>query len=209
MVLHIEKGDTLSEHYFSERPQSKHDLKTLSYSVPNSDQTLTLQTDAGVFSKSKVDHGSDLMIKTCIPTPGSKVLDMGCGYGVIGLSLKVRDQSLRVFLSDINKRAVELTRLNATGNNVEVEVINSNGFEKINEKFDYILINPPIRAGKKVINTILTDSKDYLLQQGELFVVIRKRQGAPSLQRFCQDLYGNCQKISKSAGYWILKSVQQ
>lgn len=198
----------MSEHYFTENPQSEHNIQTITYNIPNTNETLTLNTDSGVFSRDRVDFGSNLLIKTCVPKANSRVLDIGCGYGVIGISLANRDNSLNILMADVNNRAVKLANENAQINKVKAQAIQSDSFTNISENFDYILINPPIRAGKKVINAILTETYTHLNNMGELYIVVRKRQGGPSMQAFCQELFGNCEKVNKSGGYWILKSVK-
>ena len=199
----------MSEHYYSDQPQSEHEYKELLYNVPKSDVSLKLITDAGVFSRHRIDFGSDLLIATCHPQDGSSVLDLGCGYGVIGLSLLSREPNMALLQSDVNQRAVELTRKNAENNRLETTAVVSNGFDHIGGVFDYILLNPPIRAGKDVYYKMVTDSIDYLADGGELWVVVRKRQGGQTLLNHMKEIYGNCEKVNRSGGYWVLKSVRR
>lgn len=196
----------MNEHYYTQNPQSEHDYYEFEYQVPLSDEVLVFKTDAGVFSRHKVDFGSDLLIKSCVPKQDNTVLDMGCGYGAIGLSLAAREKSLVVTLSDINERAIDLTKYNAIANNLNIIAKTSNGFDDIAAQFDYIVFNPPIRAGKEVIYKIITDSYSHLKDLGELYIVIRKRQGGASMQKYVEGIYGNCAKLKKSGGYWILKA---
>ena len=198
----------MSEHYFTNQPQSEHDLKELLYRVPKSDISLKLTTDAGVFSRFRIDFGSDLLIASCQPAEGSSVLDLGCGYGVVGLSLLARGEDLLLMMSDVNQRAVDLARQNALHNNLNAEVEVSDGFGSIGGRFDYILLNPPIRAGKAVYYKMVADSIDYLHDHGELWIVVRKRQGGQTLMNHMKAVFDNCVKVNRSGGYWILKSVR-
>lgn len=198
----------MNDHYFSNQPQSDHDLKEITYRVPKSDVTLKLTTDAGVFSRDRVDFGSNLLIETCVPDAGSRVLDLGCGYGAVGLSLLARDSSLYLLMSDVNSRAVGLARLNAEQNGLDATAEVSDAFGSIGGEFDLILLNPPIRAGKKVYYKMVSDSITYLRGGGALWIVVRKKQGGQSLMNHMTEVFGNCEKVNRSGGYWILKSVR-
>ncbi|MFP4457590.1 MAG: class I SAM-dependent methyltransferase [Clostridia bacterium] len=199
----------MSEHYFSKKPTSEHDFNFIKYKVPDTDQFLNFKTDAGVFSKKGIDKGSDLLIKTIKPTINSKVLDIGCGYGVIGLSLSIKEPTINLTLADINSRAIKLADFNAENNDIKAKVLQSDGFENINELFDLIVFNPPIRAGKDVYYKIIKDSYDALKKEGSLVVVVRKKQGGPSLFNYLKELFNNSEKINRSGGYWILKSMKK
>jgi len=198
----------LSEHYFSKKPTSDHDFKTFSYKVANTDTVLKFKTDAGVFSKNYIDKGSNLLIETIKPSLKSKVLDIGCGYGAIGLSMYIKEPSINLTMVDINERAVQLAKENALMNNINADIFQSNGFQNIDEKFDLIVFNPPIRAGKDVYYPIIKDAFKHLLGGGSLVIVIRKKQGGPSLISYLKDIFGNCKKLNRSGGYWIIHSTK-
>ena len=142
----------------------------------------TFLTDNGVFSKDGLDFGSRLLLETIpLEEVGGKILDMGCGYGVFGIILG-KLTSANIDMVDVNLRALHLTERNAKLNGVSnVNVFESNVYEKISAKYSSIITNPPIRAGKKVVYDIVMNAKDYLNEDGKLFIVIRKEQGAKSL----------------------------
>lgn len=194
------------EHYYSQNPSVSHNENKIRYRIEEIE--LELITDAGVFSKKRVDFGSDLLINS-IPQISGKVLDIGCGYGVIGISLSHLNPSSEVTMIDINERAVELANRNIQLNNIKnAKAIQSNGFENVNGTFDVIVSNPPIRTGKKVIYPIFEQSIEFLNNNGSIYLVIQKKQGAKSAFDKLESIYGNCEVINKDAGYWILKSTK-
>lgn len=193
-------------HYFSKDPEVKHDLGKISYKI--NDHLIEIITDAGVFSKNKVDFGSDLLIKSVAPFKG-KALDIGCGYGVLGISLAISNPDSFVTMVDINKRAVNLAVKNINLNNIKnASAFFSDGFSNVKEKFDVIVTNPPIRAGKKVIYPIYENSINFLNPGGSIYMVVQKKQGAPSTVEKLKSIYGNCEIVNKEKGYWIIKSTK-
>jgi 16S rRNA (guanine1207-N2)-methyltransferase len=198
----------MSEHYFSQKPQSKSSPKTWQYQLRGSVYTFT--SDVGVFSKNEVDFGSKLLIEQFEEPPiTGDFLDLGCGYGPIGIALADHYQDRRVYMTDVNERALVLARQNAINNHVRnVELIESDGLDAIShQSFAAILTNPPIRAGKQVVNKFFEGSKAVLTSGGALWVVIQKKQGAPSAQKKLQEIFGNVEVVAKSKGYYILKSL--
>lgn len=199
----------MTDHYFSKKPSSEHDYNYFTYRIPKTELSIKFKTDSGVFSRKGVDFGSSLLIETIVPKENSKVLDIGCGYGAIGLSLFKKEPTIQLTMADINERAVALASENAKINNIKANSLVSDGFENIEEIYDVIVFNPPIRAGKAVYYKIIADSYDYLTKGGSLIIVIRKRQGGPSLIKHVESIYGNCKKLNRSGGYWILQSVKK
>ncbi|HOM02974.1 MAG TPA: class I SAM-dependent methyltransferase [Acetivibrio sp.] len=194
-------------HYYTQNPDAPHDISTIIYTVE--DLTLKLNTDSGVFSKRRVDFGSDLLIRSIPPVSGN-ILDIGCGYGVIGISLALLNPSSSVTMIDINERAVDLAMQNIRLNGVKnANVLVSDGFSNVSGKFDAIVSNPPIRTGKKVIYPIFENSINFLNPGGSIYLVIQKKQGASSAINFLNTVYGNCEVINKKAGYWIIKSTKE
>lgn len=194
------------QHYYTKNPDLPHDIGKIHYKIR--DIELEFMTDAGVFSKKGVDYGSNVMLKT-LPQIGGKVLDLGCGYGAIGITIARLNPVCTVTMIDINERAVELTKKNISLNKVEnADCFQSDAFENVNSIYDVILCNPPIRTGKKVIYPMFENSIMHLNTGGEIYIVIQKKQGANSAVEKLQEVYGNCQVINKDGGYWILKSVK-
>ncbi|SCS19302.1 class I SAM-dependent methyltransferase [Staphylococcus caeli] len=199
-------------HYYDENPEVESDESLFTYSYDNHD--LELMTDAGVFSKGKIDFGSDLLIKTFLktypPGPTKNIIDVGCGYGPIGLMIAKVSPHHAVTMVDVNQRALSLSRKNMKRNRIDnVEVKESDGLSKVEDNaYDFVLTNPPIRAGKQVVHRILEDAYNKLKQDGELFVVIQKKQGMPSAKSKMQETFNNVEVLEKSKGYYILRSVK-
>lgn len=163
-------------------------------------------TDNGVFSKDGLDFGSRLLLEV-IPRDevGGKILDMGCGYGVLGIVL-ARVTSHRVDMVDVNHRALHLAKRNAKLNGVFdlVSIFESDCYSNISEKYSTIITNPPIRAGKKIVYDIVMNAKNYLEDGGNLYLVIRKEQGAKSLIVDLEKVY-TVKVLEKKKGFFIIQ----
>ncbi|MEK3888988.1 class I SAM-dependent methyltransferase [Bacillus sp. FSL K6-3431] len=197
----------MSDHYYSHTPKVASEPKY--WDAELRDHTFRFKTDQGVFSKKEVDFGSRFLIeKFEMPKVEGPLLDLGCGYGPIGLSLAKGFPSRELHLVDVNERALALARDNAVLNAIEnIEVYESDRFDGIDVKeFAAILTNPPIRAGKQVVHDILEQSFQYLIPGGELWVVIQKKQGAPSAQAKLEEIFGRVEIVAKRKGYYILKT---
>ncbi|RLL40763.1 class I SAM-dependent methyltransferase [Oceanobacillus piezotolerans] len=197
----------MTEHYFSQQPHSKSSPKTWSYTLRNKEYTFT--SDLGVFSKNEVDYGSRILIKSFTePDVEGDLLDLGCGYGPIGISLAGSYPDRNICMVDVNERAVALARKNAKENNLDmVEVIQSDGFSNIKDRsFAAVITNPPIRAGKRVVHGMFEGAKDALVPNGELWVVIQKKQGAPSAKEKLEDFFGEVDVVLRDKGYYVLKA---
>ena len=206
-------------HYFSEKQDVKSDRKIIKYEIEN--KKFEFLTDNGVFSKTKVDFGTDVMLKVFLQENINKknqkfvVLDIGCGYGVVSVVLKAFFQKIKTLSSDVNERALELTTENLLKNKVikdkndDFEVRKSFAFDNIFEKFDVILSNPPIRAGKQTIFQIYEKSFEHLNENGEFYCVIQTKHGAKSTQKKLEEIFGNCETLEINAGYRIFRSVKK
>lgn len=199
----------MSEHYYSRKPSTESNpVKWQSELKGNS---FRFKTDSGVFSKKEVDFGSRLLIDTFkLKEDNSIILDVGCGYGPIGLSLAKAYPDALVHMVDVNERAILLAKENAAENKLDnVKIYESDRLLGVEEKdFNAILTNPPIRAGKKIVHDIFEQSFLHLAEGGELWVVIQKKQGAPSAMEKMKELFGDVEVAAKSKGYFILKSVK-
>lgn len=199
----------MADHYFSNNPVSKSDRRRWKFELRG--QTFTFLSDQGVFSKNEVDFGSRLLIHTFEqPEEQGAFLDVGCGYGPIGLSLAKEFVNRRVDMVDVNERALELAGENAILNGVtNVSVFQSNVYENVSGQYAAILSNPPIRAGKKVVHEILERANEHLVPGGELWVVIQKKQGAPSALAKMEEIYSTVEVVKKEKGYYIIKSKKR
>lgn len=199
----------MSDHYYSKKPHSP--LKTTNINCTLRDQSFTFTTGTGVFSKRGVDFGSRLLIETFTePTIDGPFLDLGCGYGPIGISLASTHKNRSVIMTDINERAVYLTNENIKENNIHnAKSFVSEGFGQVEEdKFAAIITNPPIRAGKKVVYPLIEESFERLRKSGVLWVVIQKKQGAPSFIRFLKTLFPDVVVKERRKGYYIIRAIK-
>ena len=184
-------------HYFENDKNLVSDIKSFNIVVNN--VSFDFNTDNGVFSKWELDFGTELLIKNVLKMHlGGTILDLGCGYGPIGIIIK-KITDANIIMSDVNRRALHLTKMNAKKNNVNVEVVESDGYENIGEMFDYVISNPPIRIGKKLLYKLLIDTKEH----GEMVIVVRKEQGALSLIRD-MSVYYDVKVIDKEKGFLII-----
>lgn len=191
------------EHYFTNNENLKSEIKELSYSYDN--YVFSFLSDNGVFSKEKIDYGSRFLLETYLKNYSSipsSFLDVGCGYGLIGIVLS-KVLGAKGTLIDVNKRAVHLTKRNIDLNKVECETLVSNVYEEINNKFDLIITNPPIRAGKRILLDILDGSKNYLSENGECWFVMRKDHGVKTMVKTLESDF-KCQIIDKSKGFYVV-----
>lgn len=193
----------MTKMYYAENPDSAHDIHELKVTLLG--QSFTFLTDSGVFSKKMVDYGSQVLLNTLDFEKGKTLLDLGCGYGPLGISL-AKVQGVKPTMVDVNNRAIDLAKQNAQKNGVEADIFHSNIYEKVNGTFDYIISNPPIRAGKQVVLTIISESINYLKVGGNLTIVIQKKQGAPSAKAKMEEVFGNVEILKRDKGYYILRS---
>lgn len=200
----------MAEQYFTENPTVDHDEHHVNYHLNGINLNLT--TDAGVFSKNRVDYGSGVLIEQMLEQdlPGGNILDVGCGYGPIGLFAAKKWPDRQVDMVDVNERAMDLARRNAAANGAgNVNIFASDRYQEVSGQYAMIVTNPPIRAGKAIWSSILSEAKEHLTDGGILLVVIQKKQGAPSAKKLMAASLGNCEILTRDKGYYILKSVKK
>jgi len=191
-------------HYFSNDKTVKHADIVIDVKIGN--KIYSFHSDNGVFSKNKIDYGTLVLIKTILKHGvNGKVLDIGCGYGPIGIILKDNFEC-EVDMIDINERAINLAQKNLESNNVFCNVYKSDKYLEVKENYDYIVTNPPIRIGKEGLLAILVGAKEYLNVNGELWFVIRRNHGALSIKKELEKYY-NVEIIDKEKGFYIIKAV--
>lgn len=196
----------MAKMYFAENPDAEHDIHELKVQLLG--QKMTFLTDAGVFSKKMIDYGSQALLKCLDFHKQESVLDVGCGYGTLGLTL-VKAKEVEATLVDINQRALDLARQNAERNQVLATIFQSNLYQNVEGRFHHIISNPPIRAGKQVVHEVITGSYTHLLDGGDLTIVIQKKQGAPSAKAKMEEVFGNCEILKKDKRYYILRSRKE
>lgn len=189
------------EHYFTNNENLKSEIRKINYNYKSF--SFTFFSDLGVFSKDKIDYGSRLLVETYLNYNNSskKILDVGCGYGFIGVVLSKVTNS-EILMVDVNKRAIHLTERNIIENKVNAKSFISDAYENVNDKYDVIITNPPIRAGKDKVLEILNESVKYLNDNGKLWFVIRKDQGAKSIIKVLNKEL-KVDNIEKSKGFYI------
>ncbi|MEK4750047.1 class I SAM-dependent methyltransferase [Niallia sp. FSL W8-0177] len=197
----------MTEHYYSRTQNVSSDPNYWNFTLKGN--TIRFKTDNGVFSKKEVDFGSRLLIETyTLPDLDGDILDVGCGYGPIGISIAKTSPNRMVHMVDVNLRAIELAEENARQNGVEnVRIYESDRLLRVKgQKFASILTNPPIRAGKKVVHDIFEQSYECLVPNGELWVVIQKKQGAPSAIAKLEEFFKEVNVVEKKKGYFIIQA---
>ena len=196
-------------HYFINDPNLKSNKKQIKYKFLGKESTFN--TDNGVFSKDRVDFGTNVLLNSLEDLSNIKnVLDVGCGVGVIGISLAKKYSNLNVTMVDVNEKAVALTKENIALNKLSnCETKESNVYSNVAGTFDMIISNPPIRAGKEIVHKIASEAKGFLSDDGFFYAVVQKKQGADSFKKKLEEVYGNVEIINKDSGYIIFKSVKK
>ncbi|GEN35286.1 class I SAM-dependent methyltransferase [Aneurinibacillus danicus] len=197
------------EHYYTNQPGADSKEQTFTFELRG--REFRFITDRGVFSKNRIDFGSVLLIEAMEIKDGMDVLDVGCGYGPIGMAAATLSPSGNVLMVDVNERAVSLANRNISLNAIQnAQAIVSDRLTAVpsDRKFDVILTNPPIRAGKQVVHGIFEDAVHYLVPGGSLWVVIQKKQGAPSALAKLQGLYSEVREVAKKKGYSVFQAIK-
>jgi 16S rRNA (guanine1207-N2)-methyltransferase len=195
----------MKEHYFSEKPESELKLTKISARLRGSE--IELWTGAGVFSGKKVDKGTELLANDCIIKENWRILDLGCGYGAVGISIAKAYPSSEVVMTDINNRAVKLARMNKKLHNLKnASVVQGDMYKNVPGKFDAILLNPPQAAGKETCFKMIGESKGFMKKDGVLQVVARHNKGGKTLAEKMKSVFGNMEEVSIKSGYRIYLS---
>ena len=197
----------MNDHYYTRTPRSESKPVDCEYTyrgIP-----LSFRTDAGVFSKGEVDTGTRILLEALPEEMSGEILDLGCGWGVIGISIAKKWPETNVTMADVNLRALDLSRENAKRNRAEVICTESDGMAALEGRtFDAVVTNPPIRAGKQVIYKMFADAANSLKPGGALYLVIRKQQGAESCVKYLQTIYASVEKLDKSGGFWVIRAMK-
>lgn len=193
----------MTEHYYTQNPAIPHDERQVIYEVLGLRFQCT--TDSGVFCRDGLDMGTRVLLES-LPALSGRILDLGCGWGPVGAAVGKKYPDCSVVLSDVNERAVALAKRNLVANGVKnAEFVSGDGYESVDGRFDAILLNPPIRAGKKTIYELFEGAKAHLLPDGALYIVIRKQQGAESAEKYLKSVYPQVERIAREKGYWVLR----
>lgn len=195
----------MSNQYFENNEKLASNITELSFYFRKTH--MRFLSDNGVFSKGGIDFGSSLLLRTVDINDAQTVLDVGCGYGTIGLTIAKTNPNVFVDMVDVNLRAIDLSKQNKELNSINnAEIFVSNIYENVSKKYDVIVSNPPIRAGKKVVHEISKRSFEFLNDGGKYYAVIQKKQGAESLFKALKEVFNCVEVIEKDKGYWIIEA---
>ncbi|MBR2577590.1 MAG: class I SAM-dependent methyltransferase [Erysipelotrichaceae bacterium] len=194
-------------HYYTDNSGLASQRKSFDYYFDN--EKFSFTTDNGVFSKDRIDYGSYLLIKNTYKRKlGSKVLDLGCGYGPVGIIIKRFNEDIELDMADVNPRAYELAEINSFNNKTKAEVHLCENILTLNKLFDSIILNPPVRAGKLVVFDLYARSYACLNDGGSLYIVIQKKQGADSSMAELAKSFKTVEVLDKDGGYRVIRAVR-
>ena len=194
-------------HYYTDNSQLASNPRSFDYYFDN--EKFIFTTDNGVFCKENVDYGSYLLIKnTFRQALGNRLLDLGCGWGPVGIIIKRFNPDIEVTAVDVNLRAVQLTNLNAVQNKTLIKACLCTDILTLNLLFDSIILNPPIRAGKVVIYNLYDKAYHTLRENGSLYIVIQKKQGASSSVNKLSELFKTVTVLDREGGYWVIQAIK-
>ncbi len=196
------------DHYFSSEPKSQDRFGLIKANLCG--RKFEFLTSSSVFSKTKVDTGTQLLVESMVLPQKGCILDIGCGYGVVGIVAGSTNKALHVVMSDVNMRAVRLARRNLETNHVfNAEVRYGYCYEAVSEmRFDAILSNPPVSAGMDIVKAIIIGARAVLKDGGTFQMVIRSKIGAKTLPELFEQTFGNCTILSRESGFRVLLGKQ-
>lgn len=192
------------EHYFSKEPKSRHRINRIECILRGN--SYGFFTDSSVFSKDRIDLGTKILIKHMQIKPADIVLDLGCGYGAIGIVAASLAPNGRCYMTDINERAIELSKRNLKLNKIKnAEAFQGDGFEPVDSiMFDVILTNPPIRAGRNIVLSFIKGANSHLKKNGLLYLVVQTKQGAKTIKELIEEVFGNAEYASLKGGFRLI-----
>jgi 16S rRNA (guanine1207-N2)-methyltransferase len=195
-----------ADHYFSEKPAARGGRRVIATELRGF--SLRLATEAGVFSRDRVDRGTRLLIKHLDVRPDDRILDLGCGSGVVGIVAALLAPRGRVVLVDINSRAVEVARRNLVANRIgNAEVLHGDGFAPVHGRsFDLIAFNPPVRAGLATVHRLTAQARDHLALDGRFYLVGRTKQGVIRLSQKISEVFGQVCEVAKGGGFRLYRA---
>ena len=198
------------QHYFIEKEHNKSDYFDFTDEILGFN--INFKSVDNVFSKNKIDDGTRVLLNAVAKQMqlSGDVLDFGCGLGTISITLKKLYPNINMHACDINSVAVELTKQNAKQNKIELKsIVKSNIYDNIDKNFDFIVTNPPIKVGKKILFEIIKQSFEHLNIGGKIVLVIRKLHGQESLKTYMNSLFNNVEILKRDKGYYIMASEKK
>jgi len=202
----LKTGINMGEHYFTRDPGAEHEEKEILFSCRG--KKCVCVTDSGVFSRDGLDEGTRLLLES-LPKLSGRVLDLGCGWGPVGLILGRCFPDIEIVMTDINERAVDLANRNLRKNDVtNAYAVQGDITENVAGPFDAVILNPPIRTGKENVYKMYDESHACLKDGGALYIVIRKQQGAESTAKHLKTVFLEVERIERDKGYWVLRCMK-
>ncbi len=198
----------MGEHYFSEKPSSEEKRGLIRCILAGIE--FEFETSSGVFSGKRLDRGTRLLIESLEIPPSGRILDLGCGYGPIGIFIAKKNPTLEIWMTDINSRAIDLAKLNAIRNGVKnASIVQGNLYEPVEGRlFKLIVSNPPISAGiKKVVEPMIRMAPKHLERGGALQLVVQSNKGGKTVARLMENTFGNVEVIARSSGFRVLSAA--
>ena len=204
-------------HYYDSMPETASDRRNIEFRANGIN--FSFVTDTNVFSRNDVDKGTELLLTSVIDDikesgakKGTRLLDLGCGYGVVGVGMKSVFMAFDVTSVDVNSRAVNLAKENAAANNVKLaKCLQSDVLSALeaDDIFDIVMTNPPVRAGKQTVFSFYEQAYEHMSKGAAIYSVLQRKQGAPSSEKKLKELFGNCETVAISGGYRVMKAVKE
>jgi 16S rRNA (guanine1207-N2)-methyltransferase len=192
-----------AEHYFTQNPQCSDRFGLIRANLCG--VSFEFLTSSSVFSKRKIDSGTHLLVESMVLPSSGTVLDIGCGYGVVGIVAAKLHPNLQVVMTDVNMRAVRLAKQNVQANRVNAQVRCGHLYEPVEDlKFSCVLSNPPVSAGMDTVKAIVQDAPKVLAPSATFQMVIRSKIGAKALPALFRETFGNCTVLSREGGFRVL-----
>lgn len=195
--------------YFTNDSSIESKERLIEYTFKN--ERIKLYSDNGVFSKNRIDFGTNVLLNSLDDLSNiNSVLDVGCGIGTIGICIQKKYKNIHVDMIDVNERAIGLAIKNIKQNALtNAFAFISNMYENVNNTYDMIISNPPIRAGKQIVHQVVIEGFTHLNDNGCIYIVIQKKQGAESMKNKMMEVFNNVEVVNKESGYLILKSKKE
>lgn len=190
-----------TEHYYTKKPESRFKQREIKTKLRG--KNFKFYTGSSTFSPKRIDTGTRILIENAKVKSGEKVLDLGCGYGAVGIAIAKTISKVNIVMADVNERAVMLAKKNVKENEVEAKAIQSDVFERIKEKFDVLLLNPPQTAGRKICFKMIEEAKEHLNKGGNLQLVARHQKGGKTLQMKMEEVFDNVDVLAKKSGFRV------
>ncbi|MDH5754191.1 MAG: methyltransferase [Candidatus Bathyarchaeota archaeon] len=205
----MRKKDGSQNHYFVAHPKSKIKLGIIHTHLRG--RPFEFLTASGVFSKRRVDLGTRLLIESMVLPEKGYILDVGCGYGAVGIAAAVFNPNLRIIMVDVNERAVWLVKQNIEINNVSnAEVRRGHLYEPVKDlTFSCVLSNPPVSAGMETVKAIVTEAPKHMTDKALFQIVVRSKIGGKRLRTFLESAFGNAEILARKSGYRVFISEKQ